>query len=103
MKDALMTFRVDSQLRDEFMEAVEKNHLPAAQVLRDLMRRYVNYVEPPPAPALSDAETRRRRDAANFARANVGLEGFKITAAEEQWTERFIRGEITMDEFIKGN
>jgi len=100
MKDALMTFRVDSQLREQFMDAADKNHLPAAQLLRDFMRKYVTYVQ---KPVLNEAETRRRRDAANFAQANVGLEGFKISADEEQWSERFIRGEITMDEFIKGN
>lgn len=99
MKDVQMTFRVDSQLRDQFMKAAEQNHLPAAQLLRDFMRKYVNFVQ---SPAVDDAQVRRRREAAKFARANVGLEGFRISAEEEQWTERFIRGDITMDEFIKG-
>lgn len=63
------------------------------------MRKYVTDVQ---AQALSETE-RRRRETADFARANVELEGFRISADEEEWTARFIRGEITIEAFIKGN
>jgi len=80
MKEVQMTFRVDSELRNQFMNVAEQNHLPAAQLLRGFMRKYVTYVQ---RQALNEVETCRRRNAANFAQANVGLEGFKISADEE--------------------
>lgn len=43
----------------------------------------------------------KREDGANFARASVGLEGFKPTEAAEALTLRFIRGEISIDEAVK--
>lgn len=53
-------------------------------------------------PAISPAERKRREEAVNYARASVGLEGFKIGKAEEQHARRFINGEIDMPEFLKG-
>jgi hypothetical protein len=46
-------------------------------------------------------ERRKREEAANFARASVGLEGFKPTETAEALTRRYIRGEISLDEAIK--
>ncbi|PRE43865.1 antitoxin VbhA family protein [Burkholderia multivorans] len=52
--------------------------------------------------AISDTERRRREEAVNYARSSVGLEGFKISEAEEQHARRFINGEIELAEFVKG-
>ena len=53
------------------------------------------------APALiTEAERRKRQEAADFARASVGLEGFKISEEVEQQTARFIAGEIDLAEFV---
>lgn len=52
--------------------------------------------------AISDTERRRREEAVNYARSSVGLEGFKISEAEEQHACRFINGEIALAEFVKG-
>lgn len=52
-----------------------------------------------PAP-ITDAERRKRQEAADFARASVGLEGFKISEEVEQKTARFIAGEIDLAEFV---
>lgn len=54
------------------------------------------------ASVISPAERKRREEAVNYARASVGLEGFKIGKAEEQHARRFINGEIDMPEFLKG-
>jgi hypothetical protein len=40
-KDAGLRIRVERQLRDEFLEACRLQDRPAAQVLREFMRRYV--------------------------------------------------------------
>ncbi|MBY4796708.1 chromosome segregation protein ParM [Burkholderia multivorans] len=52
--------------------------------------------------AISDTERRRREEAVNYARSSVGLEGFKISEAEEQHARRFVNGEIELAEFVKG-
>lgn len=52
-----------------------------------------------PAP-ITEAERRKRQEAADFARASVGLEGFKISEEVEQKTARFIAGEIDLAEFV---
>ena len=49
---------------------------------------------------ITDAERRKRQKAADFARAFVGLEGFKISEEVEQQTARFIAGEIDLVEFV---
>lgn len=49
---------------------------------------------------LSDAERRKRQEAVNFARANVGLEGFKPSEEAEQRAARFIAGEIELADFV---
>jgi hypothetical protein len=51
---------------------------------------------------ITPEERRRRQEAVDYARASVGLEGFKITEAEEKHAQRFINGEIDMPEFLKG-
>ena len=100
-KKVTMTFRVEHDLRDSFNEATERNHIPAAQVLRAFMRDYVQQARNL-APAISPAERKRREEAVNYARASVSLEGFKIGKAEEEHARRFINGEIDMPEFLKG-
>jgi hypothetical protein len=50
---------------------------------------------------ISDEERRRRQKAVDFGRASVGLEGFKPTKLGEEVSQRFVNGEITIDEAIK--
>jgi len=47
-----------------------------------------------------NGECRRRRQAADFARASVGLEGFKLIQADEVLTERFVNGEMDLKEAL---
>lgn len=63
------------------------------------MRKQKARTEPP---ALSKMEIDKRRAAAEFAKANVGLEGFTVSEDEQAWTERFIQGEIDLAQFVKG-
>jgi len=41
MKDAGMRIRVEQDLREEFIAVCQTQHTPAAQVLRQFMRGYV--------------------------------------------------------------
>ncbi len=49
---------------------------------------------------ISEAKRRKRQEAVNFARANVGLEGFKPSEDAEQRAARFIAGEIELADFV---
>src|SRR5690606_1577917 len=49
----------------------------------------------------SDAERDRRVAAVNYARASVGLEGFSLSAADEEHAQRFIDGDIDLEEFVQ--
>ena len=41
MKEVGMRIRVEPELREEFTEACKRKHVPAAQVLREYMRKFV--------------------------------------------------------------
>lgn len=60
------------------------------------MSESVRAIEP-----ITEAERRKRQAAADFARASVGLEGFKPSEADEQKAARFVAGEIDLAEFVK--
>lgn len=102
-KEVQMTFRVEAELRAEFTAAALQEHRPAAQVIREFMRAYVNearsgQVQPLKA-TISSAERRRRERAVSFARASVNLEGFEPSKAEEANAVRLIEGDIELTEF----
>ncbi len=40
-KEAVFTMRLEPELRDQFMAEAEASHRPASQVLRELMREFV--------------------------------------------------------------
>ncbi len=50
---------------------------------------------------IPEDERRKRQQAVNYARASVGLEGFKPSEADEQRAARFVAGEIDLAEFVK--
>lgn len=98
MKDVQMTFRIEPELRASFIQAAENDQRPAAQVLRELMRVYVEQSRQK-AP-ISAAERQRREEAVNFARASMGLEGFIRSDKAEAHAQRFVSGEIDLDEYL---
>ena len=57
-KEAVFTMKLESALRDDFMAAAQATHRPASQVLRDLMRDFVQH-------------QRESRDHDEFVRQNV--------------------------------
>ena len=60
------------------------------------MSESVRAIEP-----ITEAERRKRQEAVNYARASVGLEGFKPSEADEQRAARFVAGEIDLADFVK--
>jgi len=53
----------------------------------------------PPAPMTPEEQAQRQRNV-DGALANVGLEGFKPSAATEERCRRYINGEITLEELV---
>ncbi len=41
-KEAVFTMKLESELRDNFMAEAQASHRPASQVLRELMREFVD-------------------------------------------------------------
>lgn len=54
-----------------------------------------------PHKTISDAERCRRQSAVNYARASVGLEGFSLSEVDEAHAQRFIDGQINLQEFVQ--
>ncbi|MBR7634508.1 antitoxin VbhA family protein [Janthinobacterium lividum] len=46
------------------------------------------------------ADQRRHQDAVDFARSSLFLSGLKVSETCEQEAARFVRGEISIDEFF---
>lgn len=59
------------------------------------MSKNTQAVEP-----ITEAERRKRQEAVNYARASVGLEGFKPSEADERRAARFVADEIDLAEFV---
>jgi len=104
-KEVQMTFRVEPQLRAAFTEAALRQDRPAAQVLRELMRTYINQAREhgthPANDAVSLTESRQRVQALDFARTSVGLEGFKPHKADAELSRQYLAGEITISDAIR--
>ncbi len=58
-KEVQMSIKMEPELRDRFMAAAANHHRPAAQIIRDLMRRYIADSETPNA---LTTETLRKSD-----------------------------------------
>ena len=50
---------------------------------------------------ISGDERARRVAAINYARASVGLEGFSLSPPDEEYAQRFIYGDIDLEEFVQ--
>lgn len=85
----LMQDRAQS-LSPDFMKDVE-----------DLPMQERNFDWVKPDGHRSSTTERKRREAVQFARASVGLEGFTVSDESEADARRFINGEIELDEFLK--
>ena len=98
-KEVALTIQVEEDLHDQFAAAVAvaQERRPASAVMGDLMREYIQRHRPP---QISKAEQRLRQEAVDYARASVGLEGFKPDEATEARARLYIEGHISTAEFV---
>lgn len=59
MKDAGMRIRVEQDLREEFIAACQTQHTPAAQVLRQFMRGFVEQTKTKAIKAQTETKTKK--------------------------------------------
>jgi len=101
-KDVQMTFRVEEELRSDFINATAMEHVPAAQVLREFMRTYVAEVSKRRSRTMSDSisatERLNRQDAVDFGFASVALEGFTPSKEVQVKARRFVDGELDVND-----
>lgn len=50
--------------------------------------------------SITPEERARRLKAVNYARASIGLEGFKLSEADEEHARQFVAGEIDLAEYV---
>lgn len=98
--ESTITCRVPSALKQHFMSVLKQQDRNISVVLRDFMREVVQTDgRSIKAPASSDAERRRRQEAIAYGQASVSLEGFPITADAKELAERFVAGDIGLNEY----
>lgn len=52
-------------------------------------------------PTISEVERAKRKEAIDFARGNVRLEGFILDEATERLNARYVAGELTSEELTR--
>ena len=106
-KEVQMTIRIEPELRAEFTEAASRDHRPAAQVLRELMRGYIRQVgtkdRAPANHGITVLERFDREEAVKFGRASVALEGYKTSPALAMQQQQYTDGDISLDELLRMN
>jgi hypothetical protein len=51
--------------------------------------------------SISEEEKKHRKEAWSFARANIGLEGYVPSEGDEARAQRFINGDISLEEYVE--
>lgn len=93
MKHACLSVRLDIELLDSFNAAVKSAGQPAAEILEELIRQYIEKI--------ACAQKLKRKEAYDFARASMFLSGFKPSPCAELHAQRFIDGEIDLVEYLR--
>lgn len=101
-KDEQIVITVPGEIKAEFQQAVEVLDRSAAQISRDCMCDFVAKNEISTASPSARSTVDERQAAVSFGRASVALEGFAVSSAAEAQQQRWVRGEISMEECIAG-
>lgn len=68
-KEVQMSIKMEPELRDQFMAVAAGMHRPAAQIVRDLMRSYIQHQEMPNAETVAAIEAVERGEMSTYASA----------------------------------
>jgi len=98
--ESTITYRVPAALKAQFIGTLKKHDRNASLVLRDFMRSVVDTDGANiAAPKISDAERQRRKEAVAYGQASVALEGFQVSPDAKQLAQRFVDGDIALNDF----
>ena len=97
MSDVPFLVHIDERLRDDFNAAAKASGQPVDQIVRELMRGYLDQTR---VAEITPAERQRRHEASEFAKANVALEGFTRTKEAQAHAQRFIDGQIDLKGYL---
>lgn len=61
MKDSGMRIRVEQQLREDFLAACKNEDVPAAQVIRQFMKKYIEKAAKPSGEIVQSKRTTTRK------------------------------------------
>lgn len=74
-KEVQMSIKMEPELRDQFMAVAANRHIPAAQIIRDLMRLYIEDSETPNA--LATGTLRKSNKGEEVFYASIAADMFK--------------------------
>lgn len=69
-KSVQMSIKMEPELHNQFMAAVETTHTPAAQVVRQLMRKFIAMHETPNSTTVAAMKAADRGEGARFESAD---------------------------------
>jgi antitoxin component of RelBE/YafQ-DinJ toxin-antitoxin module len=69
-KNVQMSIKMESELHEQFMAAVAATHTPAAQVVRQLMRKFISLQETPNALTIAAMQSADRGEGTRFESAD---------------------------------
>ena len=75
-KEVQMSIKMEPELRDQFMAVAANRHIPAAQIIRDLMRLYIE-----------DSETPNALTAGTLRKSDKGEEVFYASIAADMFKQ----------------
>ena len=70
-KNVQMSIKMEPELHDQFMAVVATTHTPAAQVVRQLMRRFIALHEKPNATTISAMQSADRGEGTRYDSADA--------------------------------
>lgn len=70
-KNVQMSIKMDEDLRDQFMAVAAITHTPAAQVLRQLMRKFISLHESPNSITIAAMQSADRGEGTKFKSAEA--------------------------------
>lgn len=94
-----MNFRLPNELYTAFSDKALSENRTASDVLRSLMREWLEKDSAKPA-SLTAIERRRRMKAVEFARASVELEGYSLPDSELARFQQFCDGPLSLEQLV---
>jgi predicted transcriptional regulator len=88
-----MALRLDADLKERFQRAADAQDRPAGQLLREIMRDYLDQRE--------SSDQGSREAAARYATASVALEGGQFSSFSDGLVSRYVEGNLDVPGMVE--